>query len=78
MCVNRAVSVVEAEAKGILEALSRVMNKTDNDVSIEADSLLELQAINKGAAFQLELGHVFDYCRLKLASRPGRRVNHAC
>ncbi|WOG81201.1 hypothetical protein DCAR_0100346 [Daucus carota subsp. sativus] len=76
MKINMKASVLEAEAIGILEALSWVMDRTDSKVCIESDSLTAVQAINRGIPYQLELGHIFDECRLRLTSRSSLSLNH--
>lgn len=71
-----SVSVLEAEAIGINEALSWVMDKTDAPVCVETDSLSTVQAITKGNVYKLELGHIFDECRQKLPAMRDLSVTH--
>lgn len=58
------VSVLVAKTIGIYKALSWVVDRTDNQVCIESDSLTAVQAIIRGTTYRnyipIELGHVFD------------------
>lgn len=54
------VSVMEAEMVGILEALLWINVLPDKPITVESDSLLNVQAINKMEHNQLEVGHLID------------------
>lgn len=76
MKVAAAVSVLEAEAIGIDEALSWISSRTEGRVCVESDSLTAVQAINSQSVYHLEIGHILDACRLKLSVRPNIHVKH--
>lgn len=58
MRLDGGVSVFEAEARGVLEALRWVMELGIHDVVVECDSLLTVQSLAKGASNFLEVGHM--------------------
>lgn len=61
------VSVLEAEAMGILEALSWLRTLPTMRVLIECDSLTAVKAISTGVDYQVEVGHIIEACRSLLA-----------
>ncbi|XP_074377607.1 uncharacterized protein LOC141719125 [Apium graveolens] len=69
-------SVLEAEAIGINETLFWLNDRTCAPICMESDSLIAVQAINKGTQYQLKLGHIFDECRRKIAARGGLILKH--
>lgn len=70
------VSVLEAEVIGINEALSWLKDRTHAPICMESDSLTAVRAINKGTQYQLELGHILEECRRKIAARGGLILKH--
>lgn len=76
MRIDQRVSILEAEAVGIKEALSWVATKDMSHVSIESDSLVAVQAIEKGSYYRSEVGHVFQTCRLELPARSDLNVGY--
>lgn len=58
-----SISVLEAETVGILEALMWVQNMPTRRLTIESDSILSVNAINKAACNYLELGDLLKQCR---------------
>lgn len=66
-----AVSVMEAESIGVLEAIGWSEDFADQHVIVETDSLLVVKALKEPGRFKLELGHIIDQCRYLL----GRRSN---
>ncbi|XP_074328182.1 uncharacterized protein LOC141666094 [Apium graveolens] len=71
--VLREVTVFEAEATGILEAVLWAREWTADLVTIESDSLLSVNAVNQNQNCLLELGDFLQYCRELLRSN-GRLV----
>lgn len=57
------VSVVEAEATGILEALSWASEYITGPVIVESDSLISVQEVQQPKESLLEVGHVLQQCR---------------
>ncbi|XP_074355893.1 uncharacterized protein LOC141695553 [Apium graveolens] len=57
------VSVLEAEALGVLEALSWLHTLPDMKVLVESDSLNVVNAILADMEYQVEVGHVIEACR---------------
>lgn len=47
-----------AETMGVSEALSWIAGKGLSKVTVETDSLLTIQALQRGNGNQLEVGHV--------------------
>ena len=63
------ISVFEAEAVGVLEALIWVYELNIQNVIIETDSMLTVQAINKHSENLLEVGNVLRECCSLLSTR---------
>lgn len=63
------VSVFEAEARGVLEAIRWVMELGVADVVVENDSMLTVQAIRKGAEILHEVGHLLQESRSLIQAR---------
>lgn len=63
------ISVYEAEAVGILEALSWIDDRQDGHVVIESDSLLSVRALQKDIVQVNELGTVLNFCKDMLKNR---------
>lgn len=70
-------SVFEAEAIGMNEALSWIMEQQlqDRKIIMETDSLLTVQSIRSGSLNCLEVGEVLDLCRLRLQLLEGVSVH---
>lgn len=69
------VPVFEAEAMGILEALSWLQTLALSDVVIESDSLLTVNALHQNIDSHLEVGSVLQDCRDILDHRPDFSVS---
>lgn len=74
-CYGGEVAVFEAEARGILEALNWAVNLGISSVVIESDSMLSVQAIERGDINLLEVGNVIQDCRCMLNDRPDFSVS---
>lgn len=70
------MSVLEAEAVGLLEALSWVPEITALPLVVEIDALLVVSAIRKKQRNHLEVGHVLEECSSILARRNNVSVVH--
>ncbi|XP_074376719.1 uncharacterized protein LOC141718237 [Apium graveolens] len=57
------ISVLEAEALGVLEVLSWLRTLPDMKVHVESDSLTVVNAILADMEYQVEVGHVIEACR---------------
>ena len=57
-----SVSVLEAEAMGIREALSWLTTLPRMKLSIESDSLTSVNAVSKEMVYRNEVGHIFQEC----------------
>lgn len=69
MCISSKVFVMEAEARGVLEALLWMENLRLEAVCIESDLSLVVNAVNNQMKNYLEVGHIIDYCQLKFRNR---------
>ncbi|XP_063946052.1 uncharacterized protein LOC135151500 [Daucus carota subsp. sativus] len=76
MKVAGEVSVMEAEARGVLEAIKWVEDSGIQCVIVESDSLLVVQALKSTETYQLEVGHILDEWKIKLKSRADLSVCH--
>ncbi|XP_074378553.1 uncharacterized protein LOC141720097 [Apium graveolens] len=63
------VTVLEAEARGVQEALKWLEELNLRNVTIECDSKGVVKAVNNGTQYYLEVRHVFEWCRVRLGSR---------
>lgn len=70
------VQAFEAEAVGMLEALSWIKNSTGQEVVVESDSLLVVEALQRGKEYQLEVGIVLKECQRILAEKSNVRIGH--
>ncbi|XP_074378180.1 uncharacterized protein LOC141719707 [Apium graveolens] len=61
-------TVLEAESIGVREALSWVIQRGDDSVIIESDSLLTVRALHGKKSYLLEVGHVIEHCKWLLQS----------
>ena len=75
LCLPGQVSVFEAEAIGMDEALSWILSRPLHRTVIETDSLLTVQAITKTEAIRLEVGNVIDSCRQRLKASSGISIS---
>lgn len=66
----------EAEAIGMLEALTWVKDIYGILVTVESDSLMVVNALHKKQMNHLEVGHVLEACRVVLSSRNNLNVVH--
>ena len=59
------VSIVEAEAIGVREALSWIkeLQKKDNEILVESDSQLTVNAIQSQSMNYLEIGEIIESCK---------------
>ncbi|WOH16655.1 hypothetical protein DCAR_0936213 [Daucus carota subsp. sativus] len=64
------VTVFEAEAFGVVEALKWIMELGIMNVELESDSLLTVQAVNRGVINFLEVGNLINESRLMMIGRP--------
>lgn len=69
------VSVFEAEARGVLEAIRWVLSLGIADVVVENDSMLTVQAICKGTDILHEVGHMLQESRSLIQARPDISVS---
>lgn len=76
MKVAGEVSVMEAEARGVLEAIQWINIIGVHNVIIESDSQLVVQALKSVESYQLEVGHILDECKMKFKNRADLSVVH--
>lgn len=60
------VTVMEEEARGVQEAISWIEEMGMQGITIECDSELVVRAIHSTMEYYLEVGHIVEFCRLKL------------
>ncbi|KAL8118958.1 hypothetical protein AgCh_016448 [Apium graveolens] len=70
MRIAGEITVMEAEARGVQEAISWLDKLRLGTVIIECDSELVVKAVNGQVEYYLEVGHTIDFCKMKLRSRP--------
>ena len=70
-CYPGVGSVLEAEVHAIFEGLQWLISMSHNNVIIESDSLLSIQAIEHTSDIQFEEGQVIDLCQEVVASKVG-------
>lgn len=75
MCSNGAVSVFEAETRGVLAAVRWIMELGIVNVVVECDSMLTVQALQKESPNYLEVGNILQDCRILLKDRPDIRIS---
>lgn len=63
MRVAGQIGVMEAEAVGVLEALSWIYEQGWQHVILESDSLQVVSALHHNIEYQLEVGNILDMCR---------------
>ncbi|XP_074345282.1 uncharacterized protein LOC141684272 [Apium graveolens] len=76
MKIQGEVLVLEAEARGIQEALRWVDELGLQGVVIESDSELAVKAMKNETCYYLELGHCLDSCRRQLKHRVDLSLCH--
>ncbi|XP_074346503.1 uncharacterized protein LOC141685290 [Apium graveolens] len=64
------VTVMEAEARGVQEAITWIENLRLQGISIESDAQLMVKAVNSHLEYYLEVGYIIEYCKMKLMNRP--------
>lgn len=72
----RPNTVLEAESIGIREALSWVLQRGEQKLIVESDSLLSVRAVHHKKNYLLEVGHVIEDCKMFLHSMSDCRVTH--
>lgn len=60
---------MEAEARGVQEAITWIENLRLHGVSIESDAQLVVKAVNSHLEYYLEVGHTIESCKMKLKNR---------
>ncbi|KAL8094028.1 hypothetical protein AgCh_035786 [Apium graveolens] len=75
-CFAEEVSVLEAEAIGVLEALIWITERGDKQVIVESDSLITVNALLNNTIFMAEVGTTFELCRSILSHRSDVRIQH--
>lgn len=70
------VTVFEAEAMGVKEALARLAEKSYTQVIIETDSLMMVQALHKNIENYLEVSNILEACRLSIADMGNVKIIH--
>ncbi|XP_074374833.1 uncharacterized protein LOC141715263 [Apium graveolens] len=74
-CQAMVSTVVEAEARAILEGLYWVSSMPYEVVAIESDSLVNVRALQGASDNLQEVGHILDACRVILDSRPSYAIS---
>lgn len=62
------ISVFEAEAVGVKEALSWLTERPPAQYIVETDSLMVVQALQRHHEYLLEVGNIIEACRSSIAS----------
>lgn len=76
MRIGGKVSVLEAEARGVLEALKWMEVQGYQDVIFECDSELVVHALQEKAQYFSEVGHIFEDCKEKFRQRANFSICH--
>lgn len=71
-------SVLEAEARGLHEALLWLRKLGVRQVIVECDSLSVVNAVLKNIMYMSEVGTIFEECRSILRQRSDVKVQHVC
>lgn len=69
MRIAGSYSVMEAEVRGILEALVWLQELDLQNVDIEYDCLVAVNALRHGVEYVTEAGHILDECKAVLSNR---------
>lgn len=70
------ITVFEAEAWGVLQALKWIQELQLGSVDIESDSLLTVNAMTRCAENYLEVGNIIQECILILSNCPDVSIAH--
>lgn len=70
------LSVIEAEAVGVLKALSWVKDMSSQNIVIESDALLVVNALKNNLIYQLEVGSTLEACQTKLREHSSIKIKH--
>lgn len=70
------IAVMEAEARGVQEAIKWVEDRSWVNVIIECDSELVVKAIHNDTHYYLEVGHVLEFCKKKIRHRSDISICH--
>lgn len=70
------VSVLDAEAKGVQEAIKWLEELPLLNVVVECDSEMVVKAVNNGILYHMEVGHILEWCRLKFKYREDISLSH--
>lgn len=76
MRIQAEITVLEAEASGVQEAINWIETLDLHGVSIESDSELVVKAIHNNTQYYLEIGHTIEVCKRKLSLRPDLSLSH--
>lgn len=68
-CLQGSVTLLEAEVVGVHEALCWLGEFTMNQVDVESDSLIVVNALQKNNIIYSEVGNVLDSCRNKFVDK---------
>lgn len=69
------VTVLEAEIKGVAEALMWLQSLAISNVDIECDSVIVFNALLKGVEYVMDVGNILDECRAILRHPPDLYVS---
>lgn len=70
------VTIFQAEAKGVEEAIKWLESLNLSNITVECDSEVVVKAINEGTQYYLEVGHVFEWCRARLCNIVDFSLDH--
>lgn len=76
VCFKESVSVLEAEARGVQLAIDWTEELGLQQVDIESDAEVVVKAVKNEAYYYSEVGHILDYCRMKIRSREDLSLYH--
>lgn len=76
MKIDGSVSIMEAETRGVFEAINWVEALNLHNVSFECDSSVIDKAIKSDMQYCLEIDHIFEICRLKFKQRVDFSLSH--
>ena len=76
MRVGGKLSVTEAEARGVQEALIWIEELGLQHVTVESDSELVVHALQRDIVYLVEVGHTIEVCKEKLGQRTDIAVVH--
>ncbi|XP_074356198.1 uncharacterized protein LOC141695888 [Apium graveolens] len=70
------VTVLEAEPQGMLQALRWITELGIKNVELECDSMIAVQAINRGTKNLFKVGNIFQDCRIISSNRPDVTIQY--